>query len=136
MATEHQHHQHHGHGHGVASGSGGRVDAGGGGGGHHSHKSFKYVYTQHRSREDASSRAHERDIWVKVCIQFILTHLNRRKYRKLKLRFDAVMKQSDDLFRKDIIATAQVKRITEENVFVSFPVPSPPPSIPPTNPSR
>ncbi|RPB21293.1 hypothetical protein L211DRAFT_851652 [Terfezia boudieri ATCC MYA-4762] len=42
----------------------------------------------------------------------------KRKYRKLKLRFDAVMKQSDDLFRKDIIATAQVKRITEENVFV------------------
>ncbi|KAF8476208.1 IEC3 subunit of the Ino80 complex, chromatin re-modelling-domain-containing protein [Kalaharituber pfeilii] len=40
----------------------------------------------------------------------------KRKYRKLKLRFDAVMKQSDDLFRKDIIATAQVKRITEENV--------------------
>ena len=45
----------------------------------------------------------------------------RRKYRKLKLRFDAVMKQSDDLFRKDIIATAQVKRITEENVFVPPP---------------
>ncbi|KAI5811715.1 IEC3 subunit of the Ino80 complex, chromatin re-modelling-domain-containing protein [Peziza echinospora] len=40
----------------------------------------------------------------------------KRKYRKLKNHFDSVMKRSDDLFRKDIIATAQVKRITEENI--------------------
>ncbi|KAF3910579.1 hypothetical protein ABW21_db0202797 [Orbilia brochopaga] len=39
----------------------------------------------------------------------------KKKYRKLRHKFEGVMKRSDELFKQDLIATASIKRITEEN---------------------
>ncbi|KAF3192994.1 hypothetical protein TWF225_010853 [Orbilia oligospora] len=39
----------------------------------------------------------------------------KKKYRKLRHQFEGVMKRSDELFRQDLVATATIKRITEEN---------------------
>lgn len=44
---------------------------------------------------------------------------DRKKYRKLRYQFDGVIKRSDDLFKQDLIATAAIKRITEENKYGS-----------------
>ena len=78
----------------------------------HGHKSFKYVVFT------ISISLFLRGNVTGVNMGGFWRYCRRRKYRKLKLRFDAVMKQSDDLFAKDITATAQVKRITEENKYV------------------
>ena len=40
---------------------------------------------------------------------------NRKKYKKLRFKFDQVMKRSDELFKQDQIASAAIKRIQEEN---------------------
>ncbi|KAK6530422.1 hypothetical protein TWF694_003774 [Orbilia ellipsospora] len=39
----------------------------------------------------------------------------KKKYRKLRHKFEGVMKRSDELFKQDLVATAAIKRITEEN---------------------
>ncbi|EWC48921.1 hypothetical protein DRE_00226 [Drechslerella stenobrocha 248] len=39
----------------------------------------------------------------------------KKKYRKLRHKFEGVMKRSDELFKQDLVATATIKRITEEN---------------------
>ncbi|EPS45828.1 hypothetical protein H072_267 [Dactylellina haptotyla CBS 200.50] len=39
----------------------------------------------------------------------------KKKYRKLRHQFEGVMKRSDELFKQDLVATATIKRITEEN---------------------
>ncbi|PUU80637.1 IEC3 subunit of the Ino80 complex, chromatin re-modelling-domain-containing protein [Tuber borchii] len=39
----------------------------------------------------------------------------KKKYKKLRFKFDQVMKRSDELFKQDQIASAAIKRIQEEN---------------------
>ncbi|KAF3914510.1 hypothetical protein AA313_de0207794 [Arthrobotrys entomopaga] len=39
----------------------------------------------------------------------------KKKYRKLRHKFEGVMKRSDELFKQDLVATTAIKRITEEN---------------------
>ncbi|KAF3913322.1 hypothetical protein ABW20_dc0102845 [Dactylellina cionopaga] len=39
----------------------------------------------------------------------------KKKYRKLRHKFEGVMKRSDELFKQDLVATATIKRVTEEN---------------------
>ena len=42
---------------------------------------------------------------------------HRKKYRKLRHKFEGVMRRSDELFKEDLIATVAIKRITEENKY-------------------
>ncbi|KAK9472784.1 IEC3 subunit of the Ino80 complex, chromatin re-modelling-domain-containing protein [Dipodascopsis tothii] len=39
----------------------------------------------------------------------------RKKYRKMMVRFDKVMKESDELFRRDQLARRAIRRLAEEN---------------------
>lgn len=43
--------------------------------------------------------------------------LCRRKYRKLRHQFKEVMRQSDELFKQEQLATLAIRRLNEENTY-------------------
>lgn len=61
---------------------------------------------------------------------------DRKKYRKLRFKFDQSMKRSDELFKQDQAAIAGVRRIAEENTFALQSIYLPCLSLAPPPPSR
>lgn len=46
---------------------------------------------------------------------------NRKKYRKMRINFERTMRQSNDLFKLETKATAAIRRLTQENEYVTRP---------------
>lgn len=83
---------------------------------HNGYEDAKPVY---RSYKYVSS-----ELTVRTTLSPILTVMCRKKYRKMRLKFDDDMRRSNELYRMEQDANATIKRIAQFNRYAFIPAAS------------